>query len=110
MSDPDVRPAAGRSGEERAAFFQELMREEKRLNPPPMSGLAVGALGAGLACWVGSLISWLVALIWAGTALVFAVAALAQIWHRERRGLPFVIAAFAVLVAWAVAVNVPLTR
>jgi len=52
----------------------------------------------------------LLGLFWGIATLVFAVAASAQIRHGERWGVPFVIAGVAIVVVWAVVINVVLTR
>lgn len=111
MSDADERPAhadgvAAKPDEERSAFFDELMREEWRKNAPPVSGLAVATLIMSLVGWVGGLLSWVVALLWMACAFVFAIAAVSQIRHRERRGVVFVVLGVAVIAAWAVYVTV----
>ncbi|MBB4906051.1 hypothetical protein [Actinophytocola algeriensis] len=101
MSEPGT-PADRRPDEERSASFDELMRLERSQHRPPVSGLAVAALGfavafTGLAVFFGAF-----ALVVGAAALVFGVFALPQIKHRERRGFGFVLAALAVLVVGVV--------
>jgi hypothetical protein len=111
MSDSDERSAyadgpAAEADEERLAFFDELMREEWRKNAPPVSGLAVATLIMSFVGWAGGLLSWVVGLFWMACALVFAVGAVSQIRHRDRRGIVFVVLGVVVIAVWAVYVTV----
>jgi hypothetical protein len=83
-----------RTEEERTAFFDELMREER--DRAPVSGFAIATLVFGV--------------LGGALALVFGIAALVQIRQRERRGLPFVVAGLVLFVAWAVAITVVVSR
>lgn len=104
MSEPDAMPRptgvpVARSDDERASAFEELMRLERSQNKPPISGLAVAGVGFGLA-FVGLMFVFGVfALVVAASALVFALFALPQIKHGERRGLPIVVAALVIIAA-----------
>jgi len=115
MSDSDApSPSFGvppaRSDEERAAFFADLMREERQKNRPPVSGFAIATLATGIVAFGAGMFVGLLGLFWGIATLVFAVAASAQIRHGERWGVPFVIAGVAIVVVWAVVINVVLTR
>jgi hypothetical protein len=100
MSESDTSSGSvPRSDEERNAHFAELMRIEQAQNRPPVSGLAVAALGFAVAFVGLGFIFGVFTLVVGAAALVFAVFALPQIRHRERRGLGFVLAAVVVLAA-----------
>jgi hypothetical protein len=105
MSVPDEHPAA-RSDEDRAAFFNELMREERLRGDEPMSELAGFTLVFGLITAVVGLFSGLAGVIFGAATLVSAVGGIVQIRHHDRRGLPFVIIGTAFAVAWAVWITV----
>jgi len=111
MSEPD-KPAvpAHKSDEERSAFFAELMRIDRKQNPPPVSGFAAGALGyavvfVGLALFFG-----IFNFVGGAAALVFGALALLQIKRRERRGLGFVLAVLVVLTGAAAVIMIALDR
>lgn len=96
MSESDAR-LPGRSDEERAAIFDELMRIERTQNKPPVSGLGVAALGFALAFLGLGYFFGMFTLVIGVAALVFGAFALPQIRHGERRGLVFVLGALVVL-------------
>jgi hypothetical protein len=98
MSESDTSSGSvPKSDEERNAHFAELMRIEQAQNRPPVSGLAVAALGFAVAFVGLTFVFRVFTLVVGASALVFAVFALPQIRHRERRGFGFVLAALAVL-------------
>lgn len=109
MSEADSSlPSAEDPG--RAAFFAELMREEQLRDRPPVSGYAIGTLITGLLTFgAGTFFSVLLGMFWGLVTLVFATASLAQIRHRDRWGVPFVIAGVAVVVTWAVLIDFAFT-
>jgi hypothetical protein len=111
MSEPDAsaRPPA-RSDEERAAFFHDLMREERQRNGPPVSGFAIATLVTGVLAFGAGMFVGLLGLFWGIATLVFGVAAVSQIRHGERWGVPFVVAGVAIVVVWAIVINFVLTR
>jgi hypothetical protein len=106
MSESDTTSGSVPSSEdERHTSFDELMRIELKQNRPPVSGLAVGALGfavafAGLAFFFG-----VFTLVVGAASLVFAVFSVPQIRHRERRGFGFVLAAPVVLGAGVIVIQ-----
>lgn len=96
-------PSTGRTEEERAAAFAELMRAEKAQNKSPLSGLAVGALvfgpltGIALTTLFGGLLS-------AAACVVCAIGAIIQIRQGERRGMGLVVVGLVALAVWAVTI------
>jgi len=97
-------PSTGRTEEERAAAFAELLRAEKAQNKAPFSGLAFGALLFGLVTLViGGVLT-------AAACVVCAIGAIIQISQGERRGLPLVIIGLAAVVAWVIIVTIVLNR
>ncbi|HEX6358326.1 hypothetical protein [Actinophytocola sp.] len=108
MSMPDEHPPATRSDEDRSAFFNELMREERRRNDGPMSELAAFALVFGLITAAVGMFSGLAGSIFALATLVAAVGGVVQIRSHDRRGVPFVIVGVAFAAAWVVWVTIAL--
>lgn len=102
-------PSAGRTEEERAAAFAELMRAEKARDKSPLSGLAVGALvfgllgGVAFTTLIGGLLS-------AAACVICAVGAMIQIRQGERRGTGLVVVGIVALVGWAVGIVILMDR
>ena len=87
MSESDAPSvASGRSDEERAAFFEELMREERERQP--VNGFAIAAFVSGL---LGGLL-----------APVFAIVARVQMRERQQRGMPLVVVGLLAFAVWVV--------
>lgn len=109
MSESDTTSGSV-PGSEGSTSFDELMRLERKQNRPPVSGLAVGALAfavafAGLAFFFG-----VFTLVVGAASLIFAVFAVPQIRHRERRGSGFVLAALVVLALGVIVIENVLSR